>query len=268
MKTVFRCLTQCMVGAMMVLVLMYPGSLAAATGYRGVAFERNQDGGIGTKLAGVVITFVSESGRARYTATTDSKGSYSINLPAARYRVTASLPGYEDYSSNPGFFVVTGKTYQTGNIFLKKKLFTTVLLIRHAEKAAAPADDPPLTAAGQTRANELVHVAAKAGIKAIFATNTIRTRQTVQPLATYYNLPITTYNNNTSLKNTIMSNYAGKTVIVVGHSPTIQSIVTALGANASNCQVNDSEFDNLFVITIYGSDTANVVNLQYGAVSP
>src|SRR5688572_14937113 len=60
---------------------------------------------------------------------------------------------------------------------------TTVLLVRHAEKAAQPADDPPLTAEGEARAQALVQVARDAGVTAIVTTQFQRTRLTGAPLA-------------------------------------------------------------------------------------
>ena len=50
-----------------------------------------------------------------------------------------------------------------------------VIVVRHAEKAAAPAEDPPLTAAGKKRAEELVRVvalwrASGAKVTGLFAT--------------------------------------------------------------------------------------------------
>ena len=44
---------------------------------------------------------------------------------------------------------------------------TVVLLVRHAEKEAQPAQDPPLTDAGAARARALVAVARDAGVSAI-----------------------------------------------------------------------------------------------------
>src|SRR6185369_592218 len=51
---------------------------------------------------------------------------------------------------------------------------TTVYLVRHAEKAAAPAADPPLLEAGNKRAQELARTLGNAGIKAIFTSQFLR----------------------------------------------------------------------------------------------
>ncbi|MGB9004157.1 MAG: carboxypeptidase-like regulatory domain-containing protein [Candidatus Aminicenantales bacterium] len=105
----------------------------SCVGFQGSLFEIKPDGSIGPIIAGVEITFVSEDGSVTRTVTTNSAGRYRIALSPRRYVVTAAHPGYYDYSSAPGFFVVTGEGYQTGNIFMRKRhadllMITTSLL--------------------------------------------------------------------------------------------------------------------------------------------
>jgi broad specificity phosphatase PhoE len=59
---------------------------------------------------------------------------------------------------------------------------TTVILVRHAEKAAEPAEDPPLSAAGETRAQALLDLVREAGISAVITTPFARTRDTARPV--------------------------------------------------------------------------------------
>jgi len=44
---------------------------------------------------------------------------------------------------------------------------TTVILVRHAEKAAEPREDPPLSDAGRTRAEALARAVSPTGVTAI-----------------------------------------------------------------------------------------------------
>src|SRR5215813_14052833 len=60
---------------------------------------------------------------------------------------------------------------------------TVVLLVRHAEKAAQPADDPPLTQDGRHRAEALAAVTKDAHPTAIITTQLRRTVETAQPSA-------------------------------------------------------------------------------------
>src|SRR5262245_7952006 len=60
---------------------------------------------------------------------------------------------------------------------------TVVLLVRHAEKAAQPADDPPLTQNGRRRAEALAEVIKDAHPTAIITTQLHRTVETAQPSA-------------------------------------------------------------------------------------
>ena len=90
-------------------------------GFQGHAYERKPDGSIGPKIGGVRITFVSEDGSVTKHVRTNRSGFYRIRLSTQRYVVSAKHPGYQNYTTAPGFFVVTGSGFQTGNIFLKKK---------------------------------------------------------------------------------------------------------------------------------------------------
>ena len=59
----------------------------------------------------------------------------------------------------------------------------TVFLVRHAERADAPREDPPLTEAGSARAQLLARMLGKSGIKAIYTSQYLRTKATAEPLA-------------------------------------------------------------------------------------
>jgi hypothetical protein len=90
-------------------------------GYQGIVYERLPDDSIGPRISETTITFTSEDGAFTKTVMSDESGYYKIGLPVARYRVTAEHPDFEPYSSAPGFHVVSGDGYQTGNFFLKRK---------------------------------------------------------------------------------------------------------------------------------------------------
>lgn len=69
--------------------------------------------------------------------------------------------------------------------FFESQATTTVIFVRHAEKAAMPENDPGLSPAGEQRVAELtrqlVDADVIAGIDAIYATPYKRTEETVRP---------------------------------------------------------------------------------------
>src|SRR5689334_13756553 len=76
----------------------------------------------------------------------------------------------------------------------------TYYVVRHAEKAVpSPGttmqtpNDPPLSVAGQQRAQALKEVLKDKKINAIYSTNTIRTKSTAESLAQLKGLTIQTY---------------------------------------------------------------------------
>src|SRR5688500_19335446 len=68
---------------------------------------------------------------------------------------------------------------------------TTVFLVRHAERADEPRQDPPLTEKGTARSQELARILAKANIKAIITSQFLRTKNTGEPLSKQVNVPVT-----------------------------------------------------------------------------
>ena len=89
-------------GRMAVVVSALSLASACGTGLRGQAYTRLPDGAIGSTIAGVELTFISEDGTRVARTTTDGGGRYSIVLPPARYYARAAHRDFEDYWSGPG----------------------------------------------------------------------------------------------------------------------------------------------------------------------
>jgi broad specificity phosphatase PhoE len=148
-----------------------------------------------------------------------------------------------------------------------KNVTTVVILVRHAEKATVPANDPPLTPEGRERAKELARVVGKSGITAIFTTNLARTKQTAAPTAALLHLqpavnaPGPTYARD--LANRIRTQHAGRTVLVVGHTNTTHDVIAALGVDTAPT-IPETDFDNLYIVTLADGNEPKLVSLKYG----
>jgi phosphohistidine phosphatase SixA len=146
---------------------------------------------------------------------------------------------------------------------------TTVILIRHAEKVIDPNNsDPDLSPAGQARAQELARMFGAAGINTIYATQYKRTQQTVKPLADKLGLPITQVNSKSTpeLLSQIRAQHRGETIFIAGHNNSVPEIIAALGGPTYPI-IPESEYDNLFIVTVYRTGKAKVVKIKYGNVS-
>lgn len=145
---------------------------------------------------------------------------------------------------------------------------TTVYIVRHAEKAAVGGDDPPLSAAGQARAEELAHVLADEGLDAVFVSNFLRTQQTGAPAATAAGVAPEEYPaaDTRALVDTILGDHAGERILVVGHSNTVDDIAARLGASGLS-DLAENQYDRLFVVHRV-SGIAHLDRLRYGAETP
>lgn len=144
---------------------------------------------------------------------------------------------------------------------------TTVILVRHAEKKIEPANpDPDLSDVGQERAQTLAHLLKDAGVTSIYATQYKRTQETAEPLATSLHLQVNRIDasNTAELIHQITVNNRGGTVVVVGHNNTVPATIKALGGGEYPV-IPETDYDNMFVVTIYRSGKAKTVQLKYGS---
>jgi len=146
----------------------------------------------------------------------------------------------------------------------------TVILIRHAEKKIEPENkDPDLSPAGLARAEELVRMFSNTGITAIYATQFKRTQQTVKPLADKLGLPVTQVDakKTPELVKQIRSRNAGQVVFIAGHNNSVPEIITALGGPQLPI-IPETEYDNLYILTVQTDGSAKLLKLKYGSGQP
>ncbi|HEU4766274.1 MAG TPA: phosphoglycerate mutase family protein [Pyrinomonadaceae bacterium] len=147
---------------------------------------------------------------------------------------------------------------------------TTVILVRHAEKKIEPNnEDPDLAPEGVERAQEIARVFGDAGVNAIYATQYKRTQQTVKPLADRTGVSVNLLNSKQTeeLVNQIQTTHRGQTVFVAGHNTSVPAIVSVLSGETFP-PIPETEYDNLFIVTIYRFGKAKVTKLKYGNKSP
>jgi phosphohistidine phosphatase SixA len=128
-------------------------------------------------------------------------------------------------------------------------------IVRHAEKmrpdsatkTMVTTDNPPLSIAGEQRAEELKKVLKKKKITVIYSTNTERTLATAQPFAADNKILIHTYSGvDSSFINELKQ--LSTNVLVVGHSNTVDEIVNGLVGKHVLSDLADSAYNNLFIV--------------------
>lgn len=147
-----------------------------------------------------------------------------------------------------------------------------VFVVRHAERSAAPADDPHLSPQGQDRAEQLAHTLAAAGVTQIITTHYRRTRETAAPLARSLGLTPQVLPVRRGELDAHIQEVAGwvrassGSVLVVGHSNTVALIVAALSASRplALCETSHAA---LFVLAPAQPERP-AVRINYGKPDP
>lgn len=146
---------------------------------------------------------------------------------------------------------------------------TMVYVVRHAEKAALPANDPVLSPAGVERAAALDSLIGKSSpVVAVITTPTARTRATAAPVAARFGL--------TPIEIPVRGGIAAHArevadsalarhgiVLVVGHSNTVGPIVEALSGRKVG-EISETEFRFLWLISRRGDEVVYYMEAVYG----
>jgi broad specificity phosphatase PhoE len=146
---------------------------------------------------------------------------------------------------------------------------TTVVIVRHAEKADA-SRDTALSAVGKARAEALASALESAGVGAVYTTQFQRTRLTAEPLTRRLNLSVAERPvgedvpaHARDLAREVLSKEKGKTVLIVGHSNTVPDLVKAF-SGSTVAPLADEDYDQIFVVVVPSSGPARLFKTRYG----
>ena len=154
---------------------------------------------------------------------------------------------------------------------------TRIYLIRHAEKATTPPDNPPLSAAGKIRAGALLRRLKNSGISRMYVTQFLRTQMTADSLRLQKGIDTVHYlaeENGNDLFNKIrIDSDFSRRILVIGHSNTIPDYILKLGvANYPVTDIPSVQFNNLYIVyykrkfLLFGKMRAFVKKEKYGAL--
>lgn len=130
---------------------------------------------------------------------------------------------------------------------------TTILVLRHAEKAEAPAGDPLLSLAGETHAAELAALLGggppELRPQGIIVSEFRRTQETVRPLANRLGIPVLVVPTKEieATADRALDEFRGGRVLIVGHSNTVPEIVRRLSGRTVP-PIGETEYGTLYVV--------------------
>ncbi len=153
--------------------------------------------------------------------------------------------------------------------FFESQSTTTIVFVRHAEKAAEPQGDPGLTDVGRSRARELSQIMQRIdvdrSVDEIYASQFRRSQETVRPLAIALGKEIRRYdaNDTVSVLEEILSEHKGKISLVVAHSNTIQPLIAELGGSKVLPEITESDYEDIYVVVIPWFGKVKTLRLPY-----
>jgi broad specificity phosphatase PhoE len=139
-----------------------------------------------------------------------------------------------------------------------------IFLIRHAEQML-DVEDPPLTEDGFDRAKIWATVFRDAGIKMIYTSKKMRTKQTGETIAQELNIPLQQVSRRdiNNLVDQVRKEHTDDLVLIVTHSKTLPKLLKAFAPFGEYPTIKPDDYDNLFIIVPKGKSEPTVMRLRY-----
>jgi len=155
--------------------------------------------------------------------------------------------------------------------FFELQATTTVILVRYADQSNNFALSSGLSDAGQRRSQELARVLGDvdvvAGIDAIFVAPLERARKTGLPLAMLNDAPVYSIDdpsNEEALVLRILTEFKGKIVLIITEPEFIAPVIEEMHGSKKLPEIQDAEFDNLYIVSIPWFGKVKTLRLRYG----
>jgi phosphohistidine phosphatase SixA len=155
--------------------------------------------------------------------------------------------------------------------FMESRATTTLIFVRHTDTTMALPEsaDPPLSEQGYQRAVHLADVLEDidviAGVDAIYASQSLRTQQTAEPLAERLGLDVRLADQYqvVDFMANVLSDHKGRIVLVVANSDIIAPLVEELHGSKNLPEMQADEYGNLYVVTIPWFGKVKTLRLHY-----
>jgi broad specificity phosphatase PhoE len=143
--------------------------------------------------------------------------------------------------------------------------------VRHAEKAAEPKDDPPLSPAGRERVRALLDLLRDTRLDVIYSTPKLRNLETARPVADSLHVRIVQVPIESGkidayardIARRVRKEGGGRISLVVGHSNTFGPVIKELGGPRIE-EIADERYDDVFVLTVQNGRPARIIRAKFG----
>lgn len=142
---------------------------------------------------------------------------------------------------------------------------TTVILVRHAEKAD-DSRDPDLSPDGYERADLLAKMMEEIKFDAVYSTSFIRTTETARTVAERNQLEIIEYDSEDpqAVAAYWVEKHRGESILVAGHSNTVPLFVNELLKREHFTELFDeSDYGNILMVTITSDDERHILHIRF-----
>jgi broad specificity phosphatase PhoE len=147
---------------------------------------------------------------------------------------------------------------------------TTIIVIRHAEKdVSVNATDPPLSQAGEARAQLLAQMFGDAKavghLDAIYVSSALRNRLTAAPLAARLGISevVAPADDSAALARRVLHEHTGGRILIVGHADSVPQVVAALSGYSKVPEIRAEEYGTMYIVTVPRVGHPNLLRLNY-----